>query len=119
MILIYHNPDSKESNECIEILETSKHNHEVIKYHDTPLKQEKLIKIIKLLNVSPIDLIRTKEKLWQDKFEHLLDDGIKFSEPELIDIMIKYPELIERPIIINGEKAVIGKPPKKIFDIID
>jgi len=119
MILIYHNPDSKESNECIEILETSKHNHEVIKYQDIPLSEEKLGKIIKLLKVSPIELIRTQDKLWQKKFKHLIDDGIVFSKRELIDIMIKYPELIERPIIINGEKAVIGKPPKKIFDIID
>jgi len=119
MILIYHNPDSKDSNECIEILETSKHNHEVIKYRDLALSEEKLGKIIKLLKISPVELIRTKEKLWKEKFKHLIDRGIQFSKRELIDIMIKYPELIERPIVINGEKAVIGKPPKKIFDIID
>lgn len=118
MILIYHNPDSKESSDCIKILETSKHNHEVIKYDNKTLCKEKLVKIIKLLKVSPMALIRTKEKLWQEKFQHLINDGIEFSDDELIAIMIKYSELIERPIIINGDKAVIGKSPKNILDII-
>ena len=47
----------------------------------------------------------------------MIDEGHKFNEDSLIDIMIEYQELIERPIVINGEKAVIGKPPKRIFDI--
>ncbi|WAC02587.1 arsenate reductase [Lacinutrix neustonica] len=118
MIVIYHNPDSQDSNACIEILETSKHNHQVIKYQDKPLDEEKLEKIINLLKISPIELIRTGEKLWVEKFKHLMESGIEFTNGELIDIMISHPELIERPIIINGEKAVIGKPPKKIFDIL-
>ncbi len=118
MIVIYHNPNSKNSRKCLEILETSKHDHQVIKYQDKPLEEEKLIKIINLLNINPIELIRTKSKFWKDKFQHLLDDGIEFSKDELIKIMIEYPDLIERPIIINGDKAVIGKPAKKIFDIL-
>jgi len=118
MIVLYHNPDSKNSRKCLEILETSKHDHQVIKYQDKPLEEEKLTKIINILKIDPIELIRTKKKLWKDKFQHLIDDGIEFSEEELIKIMIKYPDLIERPIIINGDKAVIGKPPKKIFDIL-
>jgi arsenate reductase len=118
MIVIYHNPDSIESNKCIEILETSKHNHQVIKYYDKALDKEKLIKIINLLKISPLELIRTEEKLWIEKFQHLIAAGIEFSNDELIDIMISHPQLIERPIIINGERAVIGKPPKKIFDIL-
>lgn len=119
MIVIYHNPSSNDSNKCIEILETSKHNHHVIKYQDRPLDEEKLVKIIKLLKISPFQLIRKEDKLWIDKFKHLIDSGIEFSNEELINIMISHPELIERPIIINGEKAIIGKPPKKIFDILE
>ncbi|WP_299887771.1 ArsC/Spx/MgsR family protein [uncultured Lacinutrix sp.] len=118
MIVIYHNPESEDSNKCLEILETSKHNHEIIKYQDKPLDQIKLQKIIKVLNVSPIEIIRTNDSLWKEKFQHLIDSGVEFSEKEYIEIMIEYPELIERPIIINGQKAVIGKPPKKIFEII-
>lgn len=118
MIVIYHNPESEDSNKCLEILETSKHNHKIIKYKDKPLDSVKLRKILKMLNVSPIEIIRTKDSLWIKKFQHILDSGIHFSEEEYVQIMIKYPELIERPIIINGDKAVIGKPATKIFGII-
>jgi len=118
MIVIYHNPESKNSNNCLEILETSKNNHAIIKYKDKPLDAKKLKKIIKVLKVSPIEIIRTNDSLWIEKFKHLIDSGMEFSEEEFIQIMIKYPELIERPIIINGDKVVIGKPARKIFDII-
>ncbi|WP_290700366.1 ArsC/Spx/MgsR family protein [Lacinutrix sp.] len=118
MIVIYHNPESKDANKCLEILETSKSNHKIIKYKDKPLDALKLSKIIKLLNISPIEIIRTKDSLWVKKFQHVLDSGIQFTEEEYIQIMIKYPELIERPIIINGDKVAIGEPVTKIFDII-
>ncbi|WP_397362850.1 ArsC/Spx/MgsR family protein [Olleya sp. R77988] len=118
MIVIYHNPESSESNACLEILETYKHDHEVIKYQDKLLDKEKLIKIINILNVKPEELIRKESKIWKDNFKHLEDDGHKFKDDNLIDIMIEYQDLIERPIVINGEKAVIGKPAKRIFDII-
>lgn len=118
MIVIYHNPESEDSKKCLEILETSKHNHEIIKYKEKPLDEKKLKKILNLLNVPPIELIRTNDMLWIKQFKHLVDSGIEFTNEEYIEIMIQYPELIERPIIINGKKAVIGKPAKKIFDII-
>ncbi|RKE95222.1 arsenate reductase (glutaredoxin) [Ichthyenterobacterium magnum] len=113
MIVIYHNPKCSKSRESLEILETQKANHEVIKYLDQPLESEKLGKIIKLLNISPIELIRKNETIWKDNFK-----GLEFTDKELIDVMAKYPQLIERPIIINGDKAVIGRPPKRILDII-
>ncbi|WGD34410.1 ArsC/Spx/MgsR family protein [Olleya sp. YS] len=118
MIVIYHNPESSDSNTCLEILETHKHDHEVIKYQEKPLDKEKLIKIIKVLNVKPKTLIRKESKIWIEHFKHLEDDGHIFNDDSLIDIMIEYQDLIERPIVINGEKAVIGKPAKRIFDII-
>lgn len=118
MIVIYHNPDSDDSNKCLKILETSQRNHKVIKHEDKPLDAIALKKILRLLNVSPIEIIRTNDSLWIEKFQHLIDAEMEFTEEEYIQIMIKYPDLIERPIIINGDKAVIGKPARKIFDII-
>lgn len=118
MIVIYHNPDSPSSNACLEILETHKHDHEVIKYKEKPLNKEKLIKIINILNVKPEELIRKESRIWINNFKHLEDDGHIFNDANLIDIMIEYQGLIERPIVINGGKAVIGKPTKRIFDII-
>ncbi len=118
MIVIYHNPNSISSRQSLKILETSKHQHQLIKYKAKTLDVIKLRKIIKLLQINPIELIRTEHRIWKDNFQHLIDSGHEFSETEYINIMIEYPKLIERPIVINGEKAVIGKPPKKIFDIL-
>ncbi len=113
MIVVYHNPRCSKSRETIEILETQKANHEVIKYLDQPLGSEKLGKIIKLLDIKPLELVRKNEAIWKENFRHL-----DFTDEELIEVMAKYPVLIERPIVINGDKAVIGRPPKKILDII-
>ena len=119
MIVIYHNPESEHCKKCLEILETSKHDHEIIKYQEKLLDEEKLEKVIKLLNVPPIEIIKTTHNLWVEKFKHLVDSGLQFSNKEYIQIMIKYPEIIELPIIISGDKAIIGKPATKIFDLIN
>ncbi|MEZ4792323.1 MAG: arsenate reductase (glutaredoxin) [Gelidibacter sp.] len=113
MIVIYHNPSCSKSRESLEILETTKEDIQIIKYLDEPLKTEKLNKIIKLLKISPIDLIRQNESIWKENFK-----GLEFTDEELIEVMVEYPQLIERPIVINGDKAVIGRPPTKILDIL-
>ena len=113
MIVIYHNPNSSKSRESLEILETHKEDIQIIKYLDVPLKADKLKKIITLLKIKPIELIRQDEVLWKENFRHL-----DFTDEELIDVMANYPKLIERPIVINGDKAVIGRPPTKILDIL-
>lgn len=113
MIVIYHNPNCSKSRESLEILETTKEDVQIIKYLDETLLSDKLSKIIKLLKIKPIELIRQNESLWIENFKDL-----DFTDEELIDVMCKYPKLIERPIVINGDKAVIGRPPTKILDII-
>lgn len=113
MIVIYHNPRCRKSRETLEILETKKADYKVIKYLDEPLSEEKLGKIIKILNIKPIELVRKNESIWKENFKNL-----DFTDEELIQVMAKYPKLIERPIVINGDKAVIGRPPKRILDII-
>ncbi|MEZ4803085.1 MAG: arsenate reductase (glutaredoxin) [Gelidibacter sp.] len=113
MIVIYHNPNCSKSRESLEILETSKEDIQIIKYLDEPLKTDKLNKIIRLLNIRPIELIRQDETIWKENFQDL-----DFTDEELIEVMVEYPQLIERPIVINGDKAVIGRPPTKILDIL-
>jgi len=113
MIVIYHNPRCSKSRETLEILETKKVDYKIIKYLDLPLSEEQLSKIINLLKIRPMDLVRKNESIWKENFKHL-----SFTDIELIQVMAKYPQLIERPIVINGNKATIGRPPKKILDII-
>ncbi len=113
MITIYHNPRCSKSREALEILEKHEQDYEVIKYMDELLSVEKLEKIIKLLKISPIELVRTNESIWKENFKNA-----NLTDNELIAVMAKYPKLIERPIVINGNKAVIGRPTIKILDII-
>ena len=113
MIEIYHNPRCGKSREGLQILEKSGKDFKIIKYLEEAPNKHDLEKIIKLLKINSIDLVRTNEKIWK---ENLKDSN--FSEKELIDIMAKNPILIERPIVISGNKAVIGRPPIKILEII-
>ncbi len=112
MIVVYHNPGSSNTKECLEILETKKADYKAVKY-DEELTSEKLTKIIKLLGVKPIEIVRKTEVLWQENFKNL-----KINDEQLVELLIEYPKLIEGPIIINGNKATIGKPPKKIIDLL-
>lgn len=113
MIKIFHNNRCRKSREGIEILEQSGKDFEVVKYlENTPSKQE-LTTIIDLLGIAPIDLIRKNEPIWKSDFK-----GKTLSNDAIIEAMIKHPKLIERPIVINGKQAVIGRPPSQILDIL-
>jgi arsenate reductase len=113
MIKIYNNNRCSKSRCGLELLEQSGKEFIVIKYlEDVPTKNE-LKDIINLLGIKPIDLIRKNEAIWKEQFK-----GKTLSDAQLIDAMLKNPKLIERPIVINGNKATIGRPPEKILDII-
>lgn len=113
MIKIYHNPRCSKSRQGLAIVENSKSPFEIVKYLDNNLSAESLIEIITLLGIKPIDLVRKNEGIWKSDFK-----GKTLTDPEIIEAMVNNPKLIERPIIINGNKAVIGRPPELILDII-
>ena len=113
MIKIYHNNRCSKSRCGLEILENSKKEFEVVKYLDNAPSEKELKEIIKLLNISPIQLVRKNEKIWKEGFK-----GKELSDNEIIAAMVNNPKLIERPIVINGNKAVIGRPPENILEII-
>ena len=79
----------------------------------TAISYNELEEIIKLLDIKPIELVRTKESIWKDLYK---DKNL--SDNEIIEAMVAHPKLIERPIVINGNKAVIGRPTEKIEKII-
>ena len=110
---IYHNPRCSKSREGLAILEASKVNFETIQYLETPITKDELIHIIQLLNISPIDLVRKNEAIWKENFK-----GKTLSDSDIIMAMVTNPKLIERPIVINNGKAVIGRPPELIKSIL-
>lgn len=113
MITIYHNPRCGKSRECLAFLETSNQKFEVIKYLENPLNFNELSEIIKKLNIKPIELIRTKESIWVENYK-----GNNLSDKEIIQSMVDYPILMERPIAVYGDKAIIARPLEKIKEIL-
>jgi arsenate reductase len=113
MIQIYHNSRCGKSRECLAFLENSGKEYEIIKYLEDVPTFEELKLIIKKLDVKPIELVRQKEKIWIENFKDK-----KLSDDEIIQTMISNPILIERPIVINGDKAVIARPFEKAAIIL-
>ena len=113
MIKIYHNNRCSKSRCGVEILENSGKDFEIVKYLDNIPSEKELTEIISLLNISPIDLVRKGEKIWKENYK-----GKELSDSQVIKAMVENPKLIERPIVINGNKAVIGRPPESILEII-
>jgi arsenate reductase len=114
MIQVYHNPRCSKSQECMLFLEESGQPYEVIKYLETIPTFEELKAIIKKLGIKPIELVRQKEVVWIEKYKDK-----KMTGDQVIRAMIKNPILIERPIVINGDKAIIARPLEKAAVILD
>ena len=110
---IYHNPRCGKSREGLAILQESKLPFEIINYIETPLSTDELTELIKLLGIPPIDLVRKNEAIWKENYK---DKNL--SDSEIITAMFKNPKLIERPIVVNNRKAVIGRPPELIKSIL-
>lgn len=113
MIKIYHNPRCQKSRKTLEILEKSGKSFEVVKYLETPPTEDEIRKVLVLLNLNAENLIRKNESIWKENYKNKL-----LSEDELITIMAKNPKLIERPIVVKGNKAIIGRPPENIESIL-
>ena len=113
MLKIYHNPRCKKSREGLALLEESGQNFEVIKYLDKPLSTKELEQIISKLNIDPLDLVRKHESIWKSHFKDK-----EMSSDAIIKAMIDYPKLMERPIVVKDNKAIVGRPPKLILSII-
>lgn len=113
MIKIYHNPRCSKSREGISVLDEINQPYEIIKYLENTITKEELMDILKKLNYKPLELVRTKEAIWIENFK-----GKNLSDKEIIEAMIQNPKLIERPIVINGNKAIVARPKEKIKEIL-
>jgi arsenate reductase (glutaredoxin) len=113
MITIYHNPRCSKSRQGLAILENSGKNFEIVKYLDNTLTKNQLKTIISFLDINPIELIRKNEAIWKSEYR-----GKELSDEQLIEAMINNPKLIERPIVVNNKKAVVGRPPESILNIL-
>jgi len=113
MIKIYHNSRCSKSRLGLAVLQNAQIEFEIIKYLDTPPTAKELTAILKMLGMKPIELVRTKEAIWKENYK-----GKELSDKEIITAMVTYPKLIERPIVVNGDKAALGRPAENIEAIL-
>ena len=112
-IKIYHNPRCSKSRIGVQLLESAKVDFEIVKYLEEIPSKKEIKKIIKMLGISPINLVRKGEKIWKENFK-----GKDLSDDEIITAMAENPKLIERPIVTKGNKAVIGRPSENIEELL-
>ncbi|MDG3581904.1 MULTISPECIES: arsenate reductase (glutaredoxin) [Galbibacter] len=113
MIKIYHNPRCRKSREGLQILEESGKDFEVVKYLEEIPTEKELRKIINCLGIKPINLIRKNETIWKEEYKNKV-----LNDDQIIEAMLENPKLIERPIVIKNNVAVIGRPPENIKGIL-
>lgn len=113
-IKIYHNPRCSKSRETLALLEQNGVTPEVIEYLKDVPSVDDIKQLLTMLNFeSARQLIRTKETIYKD-----LTLSTENDESKLIDAMVAHPKLIERPVVVNGDKAAVGRPPENVLAII-
>tara|TARA_A100001011_G_C13782200_1_gene623618 strand:- start:111 stop:455 length:345 start_codon:yes stop_codon:yes gene_type:complete len=111
---IYHNPRCRKSREALAILNDHNINVEIIEYLKTPLTKQNIKSILKKLGCKALDLVRKEEKLFKDLYR-----GKKLTEEDWVDVLCQNPILIQRPIIMKDNTAVIGRPPINVLDLLN
>ena len=114
MTTIYHNPRCSKSRASLEMLEAKGINPTIIKYLDTPPDKAELTEILGKLGLQAEQIVRKGEALYT---ELGLNDKT-LSNEEWIEVLAQHPRLIERPIVVSGKKAAIGRPIERVIDIL-
>ncbi|MRJ07974.1 arsenate reductase (glutaredoxin) [Ornithobacterium rhinotracheale] len=113
MIEVYHNPRCSKSRAALQYLEDKKQKFEIYKYLDEKLSKNQIQTILDKTGLKPIDLVRTNEAIWKENYK-----GKDLTDEQIISAIVENPKLLERPIVINGDKAVVARPTEKIDEIL-
>jgi len=114
MIEIYHNPRCGKSRDCLAFVEESKQDYKIIPYLTETPSFEDLKTLLAKLNLQPLQLIRTKEKIWIENYKEK-----SLTDDEVIQAMVDNPILIERPIVIKDGKAITGRDLDLVASFLD
>lgn len=113
--LIFHNPKCGTSRNTLAIMKASGENPEVIEYLKTPLSRDYLVELLAKINLSPRELLRSKEPI----NDELGLDNPELSDDQIIDAMIAYPILINRPIVVTNKGAALCRPSERVFELLE
>ena len=115
-ITVWHNPRCRKSREGLAMIEKIAGKKglevEIRKYLDNPPNEDEIQKVLKMLEMKPLELIRTKEAIWKENFK-----GKDLTDEQVIEAMAQFPKLIERPVVIYNNKAVLARPAEKVLDL--
>ena len=112
--IIYHNPRCSKSRQTLQLLRDAGIEPTIVEYLKTPLAKDQLRNISQLLGLRPKDFVRKIENDFKDNdLSRFLEDDEK-----IIEAMLSFPKIIERPIVVSGDKAVIGRPPENVQKLI-
>ncbi len=112
-MILFHNASCSTSRTAKQLLEKENCRFEVRDYLNEPPTQKELKELLQKLGLKAIDIVRKKEALYQEQYSE-----VKLTNAEWIRVLSKNPRLIERPILITGSKAVIGRPPERVLDLV-
>lgn len=112
-MVIYHNPRCRKSREALAMVEEKGISPQIRLYLKEPLNKEELTGVLKKLGISAEELVRKGEAIYKETYK-----GQTLSEEEWIEAMVRHPKLIERPILEVGEKAVVGRPPERVLELL-
>jgi len=110
---IYHNPRCRKSRETLNIINNNGIEPEIVLYLETPPSRKEIQALLEKLGISAFDLIRKEEKLFKEEYR-----GKELSEEEWIRIMADNPKLIQRPVVVKGKQAIIGRPPESVHVLL-
>ena len=114
MVTIYHNPRCSKSRQTLQLLQDNQITPEVVEYLKTPLSYDQLTKLLSKLGLTAREIIRTSEQEYKDL--NLKDKTL--SDEALLNAIVSAPKLMQRPIVVNGDKAAIGRPPEDVLGIL-
>lgn len=113
-IVVYEKPTCTKCRQANKLLKECGVDYEKINYYEKPLSANKLKELVKKMGISARDLLRTSEQVYRD----LKLAKAELSDKEIIDLMVEHPDLIQRPIVEKGSKAVLGRPTENINELI-
>lgn len=114
MTTIYHNPRCSKSRQTLALIEEQGVTPEIVHYLDTALDKASLLSLISKLGVGPRDIIRKGE----EAYKTMNLSNPELSDDELIEAIVQVPKLLERPIVVKGNKAIIGRPPENVLTLL-
>tara|TARA_B100000945_G_C20007864_1_gene424046 strand:+ start:232 stop:576 length:345 start_codon:yes stop_codon:yes gene_type:complete len=111
---IYHNPRCRKSRETLSIIQSNNCQVTIIEYLKNPLNKSELKNIIRMLNISAFDLIRKEDTLFKKNYKNQ-----KLTEEESLELLCLHPILIQRPIVVKDNEAILGRPPINVLDLLN